>query len=293
MAENYFKKFQTITYANNAVLNIMNRTTIKKQIFNNPNLFYPYDIGNGVRPDQIADNYYNDQYMDWVLYLSNRIIDPYYGWYLNSDDFNKFVIKKYNRDIDTLKISIMYYTNNWYKGDIITTAEYDALPADQIRYWTPRYDTLGRVQSYERLYIDWTHNTNSIIKYNCNANNFINDEVVTIAFDANNKGKAQVLTANTTALVVQHVSGVLYPNTTVTITGSSYIKGRQSNANVHFTAVTSVANNISQDEITYWDPVSIYDFEQQLNEANKSINILNNRYSMEISKNLTDLMKNG
>lgn len=293
MAENYFKKFQTITYANNAVLNIMNRTSIKEQIFNNPNLFYPYDISNGLRPDQIADSYYNDQYMDWVLYLSNKVIDPYYGWYLNNEDFNKFVVKKYNKDIDTLKITVMYYTNNWYNGDIITTAEYDALPADQIRYWTPRYDTLGRIQSYERLYIDWTHNTNSIIKYNCNANNFINDEIVTIAFDANNKGKAQVVTANNTALVVQHVSGVLYPNTTVTITGSSYIKGRQSNANVNFTAVTSVANNIPQDEIIYWDPVSVYDFEHQLNEANKSINILNNIYSMEISKNLTDLMKNG
>lgn len=293
MAENYFKKFEKIVYANNVALNIMNRTAIQTKVLNNPNLFYPYDIGNELRPDQIADQYYNDQYMDWILYFSNKIIDPYYGWYLNEDDFNKFVVKKYNKDIDTLKISISYYTNNWYKGDIITTSEYDALPADQIRYWTPRYDTLGRVQSYERLAKDWTFNTNSIIKYDCNANNFIDDEVVTIAFDVNNKGKAQVVTANSTALVVQHVSGVLYPNTTVTITGSSYIKGRESGSNVNFTAVTSVANNIPVDEITYWDAVSIYDNEYKMNEANKTINVLNNRYSMQISKNLTDLMKNG
>lgn len=291
MAENYFRKFQKIDYANNVVLNIISRTAVQTTVLNNPNLFYPYDLSNGLRPDQIADQYYNDQYMDWVIYFSNKIIDPYYGWYINEDDFNKFIVKKYNKSIETLKQTVVKYMNNWYNGDIITTAEYDALPADQVRYWTPLYDALGRVQSYQRLAIDWSHNTNSIIKYSCNGNNFIDDEVVTIQFNANNKGKAQVVTGNTTALVVQHVSGVLYPNTSVTITANSFIKGRDSNANVAFTAVSSVANNIPAGEATYWDAVTVYDYEYELNEANKSINVLNNRYSLQISKNLTDLMK--
>lgn len=292
MPENYFKKFQTIQYANNYVVNIMNRTAIQELVFNNPNLFYPYDIGSGLRPDQVANDYYNDQYMDWILYFSNKIYDPYYGWYVNDEDLSKMMVKKYNKDIETLKQTILYYTNNWYNGDMITTSEYDALPENQIHYWSPIYDSIGRVQSYERLFIDWKHNTNSIIKYSCNANNFINDEVVTIQFDPNNKGKAQVVTANSTALVVQHVSGVLYSNNTVSISGTSFIKGRESGANVNFTAVTSVANNIAIDEIVYWDPVSVFDYEYQINESNKSINMLNNRYSMEISKNLTKLMKN-
>ena len=115
MAEKYFAKFPLIKYANNAAVNIVERAKIADSVFNNPYIWYKYDIRNFERPDQIANFYYNDQFMDWLLYMSNNIIDPYYGWYMSDDVFFAYLVKKYNltsvNQISTLQNKIVKYVN--------------------------------------------------------------------------------------------------------------------------------------------------------------------------------------
>ena len=118
------------------------------------------------------------------------------------------------------------------------------------------------------------------------SSNFIKDEIVSINYSANNVGKAQILASNSTSVVVQHTSGDIFD----TPSGSSYIYGTESGANVIFTAVTSIANNINAGEESYWDPVSIYEYERGNNEAKKSIRLLNRSYSMQLSTNLSKIL---
>ena len=128
MPEKYFDKFNRITYANNAAVNIMQRSALLTNVIQNPYLFYPYDINNNERPDQISDSYYNDQYMSWVIYLSNGIVDPYYDWYLSEEEFTQFLLKKYQVDrIEELMQTIKFYRNNWYGANTITVNDYMAL----------------------------------------------------------------------------------------------------------------------------------------------------------------------
>jgi hypothetical protein len=291
MAEKYFAKFPLISYANNAAVNIVERAKITDNVFNNPYVWYKYDIRNFERPDQIADFYYNDEFMDWLLYLSNQIVDPYYEWYMSDDVFFAYIVKKYNlvttNNITLLQNKVHSYINNWYNGEKISISDYNALPTSQHRYWQPTYTQNDVINGYIRNKVDWQLKTNAIVSYAVNTDaKFIANEIVFINFDANNVGKAQVLQSNSSYVTVNHVSGHIYN----TPSGSSYIYGTESAANVVFTSVVSIANNIISGEERYWDALMIYDMERAANESKKSIKVLDRTYSMQVSKTLTKLL---
>jgi len=295
MADNYFKKFPLINYNNYLAVNITERAVVTNDAFKNPYLFYKYDLSEGERPDQLSDRYYNDQFMDWILYLSNKTTDPYYGWYLTDKIFNDFIVKKYNTDINTLQSRIAFYRNNWYENDIkISTSEYAALSNTVHRYWQPYYNNSAIIAGYERVKEDWVINTNAVRKYTANSSSFSNfktNEVVNITFDNSHKGVGQVVISNSSSITLKNISGTTLANSTVVISGSSYLTGRDSSASAKFSTAVSVANNIALDETIYWSPVSVYDSERELNEQNKSINVLDSSYSKRISKEITTLLK--
>lgn len=291
MAENYFSKFPAVAYANTYAIDLTERATIISSIPSSPFVYYSYDISNGQRADEIADTYYNDQYMDWILYLSNEIIDPYYQWYLPNDKFNTFLQAKYKTTSADLQNKIYYYRNNWYNSDQISVSEYNALPPNHYRYYQPyRNVDTGVILKYIRTKADWIINTNALVGVTCAANGFTNNEVVYINFDGTHIGRGQVSFSNNTNLVLQHVSGTLYTNAEVSITGSSYVYGTDSTTNVAFTATTSISNNIVTGEEIYWDPVSIYDYENVKNEQRRTIKVLDNGISGSVSSRLTEVL---
>ena len=112
MSEKYFEKFPLISYNNQLAVNITERAVVRDFPANNALLYYPYDINNYERPDQLADRYLNDEFMDWICYLSNGILDPYYDWLLQEDVFNDYLYKKYG-NINTISSKVAYYRNNW------------------------------------------------------------------------------------------------------------------------------------------------------------------------------------
>jgi hypothetical protein len=94
MAQRYFDKFPIITYSNTEVVDITRRVTMLDKTIQNPYVFYPYEIDSNERADQLSARYYEDQFKSWMIYLSNKIVDPYYEWYLSEDEFVNFIIKK-------------------------------------------------------------------------------------------------------------------------------------------------------------------------------------------------------
>jgi len=86
-------------------------------------------------------------------------------------------------------------------------------------------------------------------------------------------------------------SFIEFRNILKVLPGTSYIYGRESGTNTSFTTSVCVANNINFDEEVYWKPLSFYDYENERNEYNKSIRLLDNRYSRIAVNNLKDLME--
>lgn len=291
MSQTYFSKFPLINYNGQVAVNISERVSLLDTVAKNPYLYYPYDLDNERRIDQVASSYYTDAYMGWLVCLANNITDPYYGWYLSSNDFNEFLISKYG-SIRNAQTKILYYRNNWY--DNITTIEvsyYNALPSNLLKYYTPVYGYNNKIIAYTRVQEDWTVNTNKVIALtNINGSSFIKGEIVNILFpELTYIGEGTVVYSDANSLTINNISGYgLSPNTHITFQGetSNYFISIPSTNNL----IIQTYSNIPADEEVYYSPVTAYDYEVEKNEANKSIRLLDNSYSTQVSVELTNLL---
>ena len=313
MPEKYFEKFNVISYANTAAVNLMQRTSMLTSVMQNPYIFYPFDINNNQRPDQLSDAYYNDQYMSWILYMSNGIVDPYYDWYLSEDEFHQYLMKKYKVEtIYELQRIIKFYRNNWPDAETVTPIVYEALEKKLQKYWEPVYNGSYRPIYYQRVKEDWTVSTNNMVnyfgqfgirdEYGNVTNIFQKGEFITIIFNdvGYHKGYGQVAVSTAEYVTVQHTTGFM----TKEETGIDYvfpqITGNNSDIICNIDSIKpilidkgngSLERIISLDEQIYWSPVSVYDYEYEKNEKNKSIRVLNASYAPQIANELKGLLE--
>lgn len=105
----YFENFPKINYFSKESRNIINKAAIIAEVLSKTDGFYPYIIKDYERPDIIAFQEYNDENLDWIVYFSNGIVDPYYDWPLFPESFNSYLEKKYNKTIYELQSQISHY----------------------------------------------------------------------------------------------------------------------------------------------------------------------------------------
>lgn len=75
--------------------NIMLRFKINQIIKTKRAEYFQYSIEDGDRPDVVAYKIYEDATLDWLIFLINNIIDPYYDWPLSQTDLTAHIKKKY------------------------------------------------------------------------------------------------------------------------------------------------------------------------------------------------------
>ena len=288
--DRYFDKFPQIQYSNTASIDITRRVTITDIAYFNPYIFYTYDISEHERPDQFSYRYYDDQFKTWLVYLSNKIVDPYYEWYLSDDEFNSFLTTKYGSVVESQQ-KIDYFRNDWTNSDTLETNGFEALAFSLKKYWHPVYDDFGNILEYKRVPKDWKITTNKIVSYEVSNTNFTENEICDIVFTASNTGSGQVISSSNTRVYLKHLSGTHLESNTITISGSSYIYGRESEVNTIFTSATLESNNIAPEEEVYWRGVTHYDEELEKNEFNKTIKVLDSNFSTNVVVNLVSLME--
>jgi len=113
-----FNFYPYINYNDHKGVYLIAKAEVIKKYLNNFNNFYSYTVREGERADMIAYDQYGDATLDWVIYIANNIIDPYYDWPMNNDDFNAFLESKYNTasyKLSNVNIpsSVVYY---YYEG---------------------------------------------------------------------------------------------------------------------------------------------------------------------------------
>lgn len=287
--DRYFEKFPLTTYSNNEVVDITKRVAILEKVSRNPYIFYPYDITDEERADQFSTRYYEDPYKSWILYLTNKIVDPYYEWYLSENELLGLIEKKYG-SIYNAQTKIKHYRNNWESQDDLSVSGYNALGPNMKKYWQPNYSVGSNILNYSRTEEDWISSTNKVISYTVANTSFIKDEIVNIYIDGNTFGKGQVAKTSNTDVFVQHVSGYYQESDTLTLTENAYIYGTESLVNTNITEATTIVENISDDEFSYWKACTYYDYEYESNEFNRSVRIIDKDYSETMVNNLTELL---
>jgi hypothetical protein len=284
---NYFTKLGSVNYNNSIVTNILTSIRFKEAVKQSVTNYYPYTIKEGDRPDTIAQFYYEDERYFWVVLLSNNIIDPYYEWPLGVNDFRKFIIKKYN-SIELAQSKTAFYRNAWYNDDsILSPSAYSALSTVRKKYWNSITGFNGNIVSYERKKEDTILETNKIIEVAVNSsNNFIIGENVTQKTSGTITASGSIRLASNNILSLVHINGA-FANTGGNI-GS--IVGSESLASRTISNVDTIYTSIPSDEFVYWEPVSFYDYESELNESRKNIKLIDRQFLQVIEDQMIELL---
>jgi len=99
----YLPNFQYISRDKNSsvlgeyfeVKNLFKRVKLLDDIFNDLNYFEKYNIIGDERPDNVAYKIYQDSSLDWLILLSNNIINVQTEWPLPQLAFNNYLLRKY------------------------------------------------------------------------------------------------------------------------------------------------------------------------------------------------------
>ena len=109
MAKKYFRYIPDFDYVSRLskaqnisdyirVKNLFKRTKISEEIFSDLTFFTKYQIIQDERPDNVAYKVYGDSNLDWVVLLSNNIINVQQEWPLEHQSYYNYLINKYGSD---------------------------------------------------------------------------------------------------------------------------------------------------------------------------------------------------
>ena len=110
MAKPYFSQVPNLAYvdrtpgektisAYKTVKNLFKRAKLREDIFSDLTYFTKYQIIGDERPDNVAEKFYDDPTLDWVILLANNITNIQTEWPLRENSFNNFLIDKYGSEV--------------------------------------------------------------------------------------------------------------------------------------------------------------------------------------------------
>jgi hypothetical protein len=272
----YFDKFPNIYYNNQLCKDITRRVKIVEGGTQSPSVFYPYELKDHLRPDVLSEFYYEDSTLDWLILLTNDIVDPYYHWYLNQENFDALMRCKYGSVEKSQKLT-KFYRNNWYNDDEQLTVSFynNNLPNLHKKYYTPIFGIKTDILSYKRKEESHVVNTNQIMQYTISSNtniSFTVGEIVDFKWAGQDSqvGTGEVVMCNNTTIRVQSVRDEFTANSANTMD----IVGEDSGANVTVNATTTYFTNFTSAEGVFWERVSFYDWENEINEEKKNLKII-------------------
>ena len=120
----YFDQLPTVFVADSGqeekvkykeVKNIFRRVILPEKMAKYATLFNEYYIPDGMRPDMVAQKFYGDSELDWIILLSNNITDIYTQWPKRENALNDYVANIYD-DPDSIH---HWETMEVKSGDIV------------------------------------------------------------------------------------------------------------------------------------------------------------------------------
>ena len=269
----YFDRFPIVDYDGDIAKNILARVDFTEKTKRDIYSTFEFTLEEGFeRPDLLSYNYYGSSKFDWMIYLTNNIVDPYYDYYKSAEDFKSYMETKYGSNSNARSITL-FYRLNWHEDErTITVQQYEALVADETanarKYWKPKLTNTGAVIGYERIKEDWTVSTNKVLSLSLTVSPSgfaVGDRVTQTSTGA--YATVDYIDLENNTLTVKHVNG------TFTVNEAEGIK-----------EITVISQNIPEAETEYWYAVNAYDDEQETNELKRNVFVLKSSYLAETEK---------
>ena len=169
MAKNYFRNIPDFEYVNRTkdgqfisnytqVKNFFKKGKLREDLFQDLTVFEKYSIKGDDRPDNVAFEIYDDATLDWVVLMSNNIINIQNEWPLNQQAFESYVLDKYGT-IEKLN-EIHHYESNEVKdtnGVIIFPKGVRVSAAQSVSYFEPLSEELVTVNPVSKAVTNYQH----------------------------------------------------------------------------------------------------------------------------------------
>ena len=169
MAKNYFRNIPDFEYVNRTkdgqfisnytqVKNFFKKGKLREDLFQDLTVFEKYNIKGDDRPDNVAFEIYDDPTLDWVVLMSNNIINIQNEWPLNQQAFESYVLDKYGT-IEKLN-EIHHYESNEVKdtnGVIIFPKGVRVSAGQSVSYFEPLSEELVTVNPVSKAVTNYQH----------------------------------------------------------------------------------------------------------------------------------------
>lgn len=84
------------------VKNFFQRYQINEDVFSYTVLFRKYAVPDGERLDELAEKAYQNPFYDWIIVLTNNMINPQFDWPMSEYELRKHVEKNYDDPYNTV-----------------------------------------------------------------------------------------------------------------------------------------------------------------------------------------------
>lgn len=120
----YFTDFPKIRYDDSLVIHAPCRFAFQKIVIDKDYNMWDYIVKDDFSPQHVADAYYDDPHLDWMVYLSNRIINPYFSWPLSNFELEAYIESKYGSLVAATALWVNHKDSD---GIAINSYQYNAL----------------------------------------------------------------------------------------------------------------------------------------------------------------------
>lgn len=277
------------TTANDITVNLTSllvRYDLSKSVRGRSTLFYPYLWRDYDRPDTIANLYYGNPSLHWILMNSANSNDLYYGFPLASEKLNRYLMEKYKDLI--IESGVSNWADLSYDNKILQTYNYlEFIVKFRYFYFIDKPDEIFECD--EDLYNYYKYETlQSISNVSVNLGSFKLGEQIT-----NGLGFTSIFLKqdNLGNFVVGNQTGSVSVGNTLTGIES----GAEANINVLSTTTSIRTYQNEIDEAFNLTPSvylpaagtkekSLLEYEFENNEAKREVSVLDNDYAATIVK---------
>jgi len=91
------------------VKNLFKRVFLREDIYQNLTFFKKYNVVGDDRPDNVANQVYEDSTLDWLILLANNIVNIPNEWPLPQADFDRYLLGKYDNDYNKIYNGVHHY----------------------------------------------------------------------------------------------------------------------------------------------------------------------------------------
>lgn len=277
---NFFYYYPEAIYNNQVVTDLLVRAKVRETWLNDPRLYYNYKYKDGDRPEHLAQKYYGNEELHWIILFTNNIFDSNWDFPMDYWTFNKYIEDKYKDQGAVENKTGMAYAQ--------TTPDPIYRYQKTVKITTPdgvtTKDYVIDKKSYNELVMKETYSTGT--PYSAYVNATINSDELTLV-TGNIRNVGDIVLGNEFIPNFTTIENIDSGNNKVKI--SSTAKMNKMNGEI---LLYDTGTNYSLYEVYKKYPeISIYEQELSVNESKRNVKILNKTYVRKAQEEFQRLIR--